>query len=134
NAIAAYQSRNGSNLHTIHVHLTKRFSAEERTVIANAVRSVVPDASIVFVWINSHHKLRLYDLSEGSDGRIGRATYLYDTSSRGYLSTTGSNMFDQKSMGTPIPLELTAWADPADAMPEFHTICQQVLSLTRLNW
>jgi hypothetical protein len=35
---------------------------------------------------------------------------------------------------TPIPLELSVWADPADAMPEFHTICQQVLALTRLNW
>src|ERR1051326_9192493 len=106
NSLAAYQSRNGSNLHTVHIHLTKRFSAEERAVIANAVRSVVPDAVIVFVWINSDHALRLYDVSEGSDGRIRRATYLYDTPTRGYLSTTCSNIFGQKSMGTPIPLEL----------------------------
>ncbi len=133
-SLASYQAQNGSNLHSVHIHLTKPFSADERTVIANAVRSVVPDASIIFVWINSHHMLRLYDVSEGSDGRIRRATYLYNTPSRGYLSTTGSNIFDQKSMGTPIPLELSVWADPADAMPPFHTICQQILSLTRLNW
>lgn len=134
NSLAAYQAQNGSNLRSVHIHLTKPFSGEERTVIANAVRSVVSNASIVFVWINSHHILRLYDLSDGSDGRIRRATYLHHTPSRGYLSTTGSNMFNQQSMGTPIPLELSVWADPADAIPTFHTICQQILSLTRLNW
>jgi hypothetical protein len=134
NSLAAYQDNNGSNLRLVHIHLTKRFSTEERTVIAHAVRSVVPGASIIFVWINSDHILRMYDLSDGSDGRIRRATTLHHTFSHGYLSTTGSNMFNQQSMGTPIPLELSVWADPVDAMPPFHTICQQVLSLTRLNW
>ena len=109
NSLAAYQDKNGSHFRSVHIHLTKRFSAEERTVIKNAVRSVIPDASIVFVWINSDHILRLYDLSESSDGRIRRATSLHHTSSSGYLSTTGANMFKQQSMGTPVPLELSVW-------------------------
>lgn len=134
NSLAAYLSQNGGPLRSIHIHLTKRFSIEERQVIASAIRSVVPDASVVFVWINAHHQLRLYDLSEGSDGKISRATYLQQTPVSGYLSTTGANVFKQQSMGTPIPLELTVWTDPVEAMPEFHTICQQVLALTRLNW
>lgn len=134
NSVSSYRGQNDEPLRSVHVHLTKRFSAEERRVIAQAVRSVEPKASVIFVWVNPHHMLRLYDLSEHSDGRIGRATYLSQTLSRGYLSTTGSNLFDQKSMGTPVPLELSVWADPIDAMPNFQTICQQILSLTRLNW
>jgi hypothetical protein len=37
-------------------------------------------------------------------------------------------------MGTPVPLELTIWADPFEAMPPTEQIAQHVLSLTRLNW
>jgi argonaute-like protein implicated in RNA metabolism and viral defense len=37
-------------------------------------------------------------------------------------------------MGTPIPLELSVWADPPSELPHLDKIGQQVLSLTRLNW
>lgn len=133
-SVAAYRAENGGLLNSICIHLTKRFSAEERSVLANAVRSVVPSASILFVWIDPHPILRLYDLSEGSSGEIGRATYLYEEPGRIWLATTGSNEFGQRGMGTPVLLQLTVWADPEDAQWPLRDVAQQVLSLTRLNW
>lgn len=133
NSIAAYRIENRGSLGSVHIHLTKAFSRSERAVLADAVRSIIPDATIVFVWINPHHNLRLYDLSESS-GKVSRATYLYSDPSRCYLATTGSNIFGQRGMGTPVPLELTVWADPIDAIPPHEDLCQQMLSLTRLNW
>src|SRR5205085_2930049 len=53
---------------------------------------------------------------------------------RFYLATTGSNIYNQRGMGTPIPLELTVWSDPEDSRPPVNEVGQQVLSLTRLNW
>lgn len=133
NSIAAYRAENRENLQSVHIHLTKAFSAVERSVLANAVRLVAPNASVIFVWINPHHPLRLYDLSEAS-GQISRATYLYRSPSRFYLATTGNNIFSQRSMGTPVPLELNIWADPVDALPSHQDLSRQILSLTRLNW
>jgi len=132
-SVAAYQAQNGGQLTTVHIHLTKKFSKEERVVIAEAVRSAAPGASVVFVHVNPYHPVRLYDLSH-DDGQISRATYLRDGATRLYLATTGTNAYRQKGMGTPSPLELTVWADPPDARPALSDIAQQVLSLTRLNW
>ncbi len=132
-SVAAYQAQNGGHLTTVHIHLTKEFSKDERVVIAEAVRSVAPGAVVVFVHVNSYHPVRLYDLSH-EDGQVSRATYLRDGGTRLYLATTGTNAYKQKGLGTPNPLELTIWADPPDARPALSDIAQQVLSLTRLNW
>lgn len=133
-SVATYRAQNGGTLRTVHIHLTKAFSAEEREVLARAVRASAPDCSVVFVWVNEYHPLRMYDLSPNQGGQIARATYLEDGATRLYLATTGRNIFDQKGMGTPIPLQLTVWADPPDALPSHAELAQQVLSLTRLNW
>ena len=50
--------RGHGHLSSVHIHLTKAFSNSERAVLASAVRSVVPDATVVFVWVNPHHALR----------------------------------------------------------------------------
>jgi argonaute-like protein implicated in RNA metabolism and viral defense len=134
NALAAYRGRHGGPLKSIQIHLTKKFSAAERAILVRAVRSIAPDARVVFVSVNTNHPIRLYDLSEQSDGSVARATYLPCGSTRIYLATTGKNTFNEKMMGTPIPLELTVWADPHNALPPLSEICQQILSLTRLNW
>jgi hypothetical protein len=134
NAVATYRAENGGKLQSVHVHLTKKFSAEERAVIAQAVRAEAPGASVVFVSINAHHIVRLYDLTEGGDGSIRRATYLRDDPGRLYLATTGSNDLNQKGMGTPIPLELTVWTEPKGILTDSSMIAQHILSLTRLNW
>ncbi len=134
NSVSAYQAESGGELRNIHVHLTKQFSLDERKTIANAVRTVVPEATVIFVSINSDHHLRLYNISSGSDGSIQRATYVCRDNHHFYLATTGSNVFQQPVMGTPIPLELSVWADPPSELPHLDKIGQQVLSLTRLNW
>lgn len=133
-SVAAYRAQNGGLLKSVCIHLTKSFSAEERSILAGAVRSVVPDASILFVWIDPHPILRLYDLSQGSSGEIKRATYLDDEPGRVWLATTGGNEFEQRGMGTPVLLQLTVWSDPKESQPPLRDIAQQVLSLTRLNW
>lgn len=132
-SVAAYRAENGGTLNSVHMHLTKKFSRDERKVLARAVRAAAPGASVTFVSINPHHPLRLYDLAE-STGQISRSTYLRNDDGRIYLATTGSNIYNQRGMGTPIPLELTVWADPMEAMPPMNEVGQQVLSLTRLNW
>ncbi len=134
NAVATYRAENGGRLRSVHIHLTKKFSREERAVIAQAVRAEAPGASVVFVSINAHHIVRLYDLTEGGDGSIRRATYLRDEPGRLYLATTGSNDLNQKGMGTPVPLELTVWTEPQGVLTDLNVIAQHILSLTRLNW
>ena len=133
-SVAAYKAENGGEINSVHIHLTKKFSKVEREALAKAVRVAAPRASVVFVSINPHHVVRLYDISEGSDGSISRATYLRNEPRRLYLATTGNNIFNSKGMGTPVPLELTVWSDPESAMPPLEMIAQQILSLTRLNW
>jgi hypothetical protein len=133
-SIAAHRAKNGGDLGCVHIHLTKPFSAAERSVLARAVRDEAPGAAVVFVWINRDHHLRLYDLREGGEGLISRATYLQDAPGRLYLATTGDNVFNQRGMGTPIPLKLTIWTDPPDLPLSLREIGQQVLSMTRLNW
>jgi hypothetical protein len=134
NSIAAYKAENTGEIRTVHIHLTKKFSRDERSALTGAINSVVPNAAVIYVSINAHHNVRLYNLAEGSDGSIDRATYLRDDPNRLYLATTGSNVFNAKGMGTPVPLELTVWADPIESRPSLERIAQQILSLTRLNW
>jgi argonaute-like protein implicated in RNA metabolism and viral defense len=133
NSIGAYQEKNGGEINVVHIHLTKPFSRDERQVLASAVRERSPEASVVFVWIDIHHQVRLYDLSPRRNGYISRATYVPD-GSEVYLATTGNNVFGQKGMGTPLPLRLVTWADPMEALPSPRQVAQQILSLTRLNW
>ncbi len=133
NSVAAYKANNDGDLCSVHIHLTKSFSGDERKVLAEAVRAASPGASTVFVWVNRDHPLRLYNLDR-DDGRIDRGAYLVHDPMRVYLATTGANIHGQTGMGTPIPLELTVWADPLDAAPPIEQVAQQVLSLTRLNW
>jgi hypothetical protein len=134
NSVAAYKAENAGEIKTVHVHLTKKFSRDERVTLTKAVNSVVPNAAVVYISINTHHNVRLYNVAEGSDGSIGRATYLRNEPNRLYLATTGSNIFNARGMGTPVPLELTVWADPLESRPALEKIAQQILSLTRLNW
>lgn len=138
-SVASYRAENGGTITSVQIHLTKRFSARERQVLAEAVRRHAPDAAVTFVWVNPHHILRLYDLSDDSDGSVERGTYLWDGrrengAMRAYLATTGTNVFGQRGVGTPVPLELTVWSDPVDALGSIQHVLQHVLSLTRLNW
>jgi hypothetical protein len=133
-SVAAYNAHNGRAIKSIHFHLTHPPSREVRTVLSQAVRSVAAGAQVTLVWINAHHGLRIYDLSGGSGGQVARATYLRQQSGEIYLATTGRNTFNQRGMGTPVPLQIKVWSEQWKSDQELTQIAQQILSLTRLNW
>lgn len=118
-------------------HHSVRLSRDDRTAILDGVRAVAPDASVTFVWVNSHGNSRLFDARPETDGSVRRGSFVPLSRRRILLSTTGSNPF-RKALGTPRPLELTALHfaprtdEPSDYDP--RSLAVQVLSLTKLNW
>jgi len=119
------------------IHHSVRISREDRTAILKAARSVVPEVSMTFVWINSHSNMRLFDTRPETDGSARRGSYVPLSRRTILLSTTGSNPY-RKAMGTPRPLELSAFhfgAHKDEPMDYDHrSLAFQVLSLTKLNW
>jgi hypothetical protein len=122
---------------TLVFHHSLRVSKEDYSSIISTVRSIVPEASVMFVWINGHSNFRLFDSRAESDGSIARGSYVQISKRRTLLSTTGHNVY-RKAMGTPRPLELVGdlyppqsdRSDPCDA----RTLALHALSLTKLNW
>ncbi len=118
-------------------HYSARFSKEDRELLLKAAREVRPQGTYSFVWINSHHPIRFYDSRSETDGSLARGTYVITSGNQIYLSTTGYNPY-RKTMGTPVPLEVTVWkyapvgtnTTPAD----LHSLARQILALTKLNW
>ncbi|WP_170944010.1 RNA-binding domain-containing protein [Leptolyngbya sp. BC1307] len=117
-------------------HHSARISKEDYRAILNSVRIIAPDASVSFVWINSHNNFRLFDSRVETDGSIQRGSFVPISRRRTLLSTTGHNVY-RKALGTPRPLEITAdryW--PNDTEPkscDSRATAIQILSLTKLN-
>lgn len=114
-----------------------RISKDDYSAILGGVRSVSPDAAVLFVWINAHNNFRLFDSRPETDGSIPRGSYVQISKRRLLLSTTGHNAY-RKALGTPQPLEIsgdryTARSSTA-VVSESRTLALQVLSLTKLNW
>jgi argonaute-like protein implicated in RNA metabolism and viral defense len=118
-------------------HYSARLSKEDNKAILQGARAVIPDASVTFVWVNSHNNLRLFDSRPETDGSVRRGSFVPVSRKRLFLSTTGYNAF-RKSMGTPKPLEVTAWHYRPGAVDsedyDQRVLALQVLSLTKLNW
>jgi len=118
-------------------HHSVRISRDDRTAILKSLRSVAPEMSATFVWVNSHNNNRLFDARPETDGSVRRGSYVPLSRSKLLLSTTGHNPF-RKAMGTPRPLELTAkhFSPRADEPSDYdqRSLAVQVLSLTKLNW
>lgn len=121
----------------IYFHYSAKFSREDRAAILAAARQVRPEGTYSFVWINSHHQIRLYDSRVETDGSLSRGSYMIGSSNQIYLSTTGYNPY-RKALGTPKPLEITIWTEPPPekpkANPDLKALAVQILSLTKLNW
>ena len=100
-------------------------------------RRVRPKGKYVFVWINTHHQIRLYDARAETDGSVSRGRYMIGGRNQIYLSTTGFNPY-RKTLGTPHVLEVNVHVEPAPGAPLTHpdlrALANQVLSLTKLNW
>lgn len=124
---------------TAHIifHHSEKLSKEDRNAILGVAQSVCPEATFVFVWVNSHHNIRFFDNRPETDGSLRRGSYVEAGKSKIYMSTTGYNPFRQ-AMGTPKPLEVTAWTFRptrlSNSDPDLRVLAVQVLNLTKLNW
>jgi predicted HTH transcriptional regulator len=118
-------------------HYSAKLAKADRDSILAAARRVIARGTFVFVWINSHHNVRWYDNRPETDGSLRRGSYVEASDKQIYLSTTGSNPF-RRSMGTPRPLELSAWVRRPEGLPkvspDLRVLAVQVLNLTKLNW
>jgi len=121
----------------IYFHYSAHFSHEDRSALIKAARSVRPQGTYSFVWINVHHPIRLYDDRPESDGSLARGTYIVTAENQLYISTTGYNPY-RKTLGTPRPIEVTVWTyPPSDQVrtpADLHALARQILALTKLNW
>jgi len=118
-------------------HYSAKLSNKDRSAILEAARKVKPEGIFTFIWINSHHNVRLYDSRPETDGSLTRGSYIEAGFNKIYLSTTGYNTY-RRSMGTPKPLEITTWThhpeERINEKPDLRVLAIQVLNLTKLNW
>ncbi len=118
-------------------HYSAKLSNEDRNAILEAARKVRPEGTFTFVWVNSHHNLRFFDNRPETDGSLRRGSFVQAADNKIYLSTTGYNPF-RRAMGTPRPLEVTAWIRRTHGLPkaivDTRVLAVQVLNLTKLNW
>ena len=118
-------------------HYSARLSKTDRESILRAARKVRPEGTFTFVWINSHHNVRFYDSRPETDGSLRRGSYVEAGLNQIYLSTTGYNPY-RKALGTPKPLEISAWThrpvERSKAHVDLRVLAVQVLNLTKLNW
>jgi hypothetical protein len=121
----------------IYFHYSARFSREDRDAILTAAREIAPNGVYTFVWINTHHPVRLYDSRPETDGSLSRGSYAIGSPNQVYLSTTGYNPY-RKAMGTPVMLEINARRCYPQGAPDspldLRALASQILALTKLNW
>jgi hypothetical protein len=120
----------------IYFHYSAKFSKTDREAILKAARSIRPNGIYSFVWINTHHAVRLYDRTVETDGSLRRGSYVSASQNQIYLSTTGYNPY-RKALGTPHMLEVTIRTEqPSETVtaPDLKALAAQILSLTKLNW
>jgi predicted HTH transcriptional regulator len=118
-------------------HYAEKLSREDRDTILRAARELYPEGTYTFVWVNSHHNVRFFDTKAETDGSLSRGSYVLAAPNQLYLSTTGYNPF-RRALGTPRPLEVSAWVFRPRAVPptgpDMRAVAVQLLSLTKLNW
>ena len=122
---------------SVYFHYSSKFSRDDRNAILKAAQLVRPLGSYHFIWINTHHNIRLYDSRPGTDGSLARGSYVRTSDSQLFLSTTGYNPF-RKSLGMAHMLEINANVYRSTRVPnavsDTKGLAMQVLSLTKLNW
>ena len=122
---------------TVYFHYSAKFNRREREAIRRGARAVWPEGRYVFMWINGHHPVRLFDGRAETDGSVARGRYVVGGSNQIYLSTTGHNPY-RRASGTPQALEINVYNDATqgDAVGKLdhRSVANQMLSLTKLNW
>lgn len=121
----------------IHFHYSAKFSRADREAMLEAARSVRPQGTYSFIWINTHHGVRFYDSRVETDGSLSRGSYAIASPHQIYLSTTGYNLY-RKVLGTPQVLEINARTEHPEntpnSSPDLKAVAVHILSLTKLNW
>lgn len=121
----------------IYFHYSAKFSRDDRQAILEAARSVRPKGTYSFIWINTHHNVRLYDNRVETDGSLSRGSYIITSPYQIYLSTTGYNLY-RKALGTPKALEINARIEhppqAPNSPPDLKALAVHILNLTKLNW
>ena len=121
----------------ISFHYSAKLSVSDCNSIVKVARKVIPEGTFTFVWVNSHHNVRLYDNRPETDGSLRRGSYVEVAKNKIYLSTTGYNAFRQ-AVGTPRPLEISKWVvrpkGSPELRPDLRVLAVQALNLTKLNW
>ena len=122
---------------SIYFHYSAKFSFEDQKAILDAARSVRPQGTYTFIWINMNHNVRLYDSRPETDGSLSRGSYVITSPHQIYLSTTGYNPY-RKTLGTPQMLEINIRTErplgTPNPSPDLKALAVQILSLTKLNW
>jgi len=118
-----------ASLRLVEVHYNKRFGRAERMAIAQGVKSVSPEASVLFVSINDEHPVR-FSSRKLPHGAAERGTYVEVGDGGAFLQTvTGDRLCP-----SPRPLRLIVFPDHCRVKPECQEVARRVLALTRLNW
>ena len=78
---------------TVYFHYSARYSKGDREAILRGAQKIRPRGVYVFVWINSHHPVRLFDRRPETDGSVARGRYVVAAGNQIYLSTTGFNPY-----------------------------------------
>lgn len=122
---------------TICFHYSARYGRADREAILSGARRVRPNGRFVFIWINTHHPVRLFDETPGTDGSLARGRFVVGAPNQIYLSTTGYNQY-RKSIGTPQALEINVYEEfrqgTSPPAIDHKALARQILSLTKLNW
>lgn len=132
-SIQKYQSENHEEeIRNIHIHYTQRMKWKDREAISEEVTKILPECKTVFVYIDIHLPIRLFDKAS-LDGSMERGSYVLISKNQFWLSTTGHNVYGQKGLGTPRILAVTVYPAPKTDIG-LKAIAQHILSLTKLNW
>ena len=120
---------------TVYFHYSARYSRSDREAILRGAQRIRSRGVYVFVWVNSHHPVRLFDERAETDGSAARGRYAIAADNQIYLSTTGNNPY-RKALGTPQALEVNVYVSPGIRAREVdhRALARQILSLTKLNW
>jgi hypothetical protein len=116
-------------LKLIEVHYDKRFGKRERDAVVKGIRSVAPDASVLFVSITTSHPIRFFS-QENAQFSAPRGSFFALTDKIGYLQTVEADRWS----GHPKPLRLMVNAEHCLFPEDCRSVAKRILGLTRLNW
>jgi hypothetical protein len=119
----------------VHIHHGHSMKIDTSSKIADAVRSIAPNATTHFLYINNETPIRLFGSEEGSETQIERGTFVQVRNAKKFfLATTGRSDLQNASRGTPIVMQGVLRTFPIEMQNDMTIYAQHILSLTRLNW